>query len=223
MIETKTGPRTAILSVIYHESEWIQTINGIAAMHGYPSFFHDRQGIGSLAHSFNEGFRAHGLARFDYVWMLTNVIPYSKETLPALINAMESDPKLAAISPTFNSDHPHCCPGFATGVRECMFVEFTCPLVRSSVFESIQLDELMPYAGHDVDWGYKVRQAGWKIAVHHGTSVGHVYIRHSESLHTSTIARKRLREHNEEPTKQLIHARYGQDRERRIKLLGCGY
>jgi GT2 family glycosyltransferase len=37
-------------------------------------------------------------------------------------------------------------------------------LVRASVFQDNPLDEMLPYWGQDLDWSYRVRQNGWKLA-----------------------------------------------------------
>jgi GT2 family glycosyltransferase len=208
--------KTAILSVVYYEPEWIQTCTDLANnAQGYPVFFVDRKGTGSLAHAFNSGFKTYQLWEFDYVWMLTN-IRFGPNCLEPLEQALEMRPPIAAISPTFDSDHAHHRPkrGSDTNdiiVRDVPFVEFTCPLVRSSVFKHDWLDENMPYSGHDLDWGHRMRMVGLKLGVHPGVKIEHKYIRHSKSRHPATIERARLRAAAEEPTKRALAAKYGPD------------
>jgi GT2 family glycosyltransferase len=68
----------------------------------------------------------------------------------------------------------------------------------------------MPYWGHDLDWGYRVRQAGWTLAVDHDVEVGHTYIRNSKP-HPATVRRRKLRILSDEPTRRTLAQEYGPD------------
>jgi len=213
--------KTAILSIIYYEPEWLETCKDLAAYaHGYPVFFVDRHGTGSLAAAINRGFLHHSMAlRFDYVWVLTNV-RFGPDCIQVLEKAMRENPAYAALHPCFESDHSHLRAQPGMGLVDVPFVEFTAPLVHAWTFHRIGLDERMPYAGHDVDWGYRVRQIGGRIAVHHGVKVSHTYIRHNQTNHLVTLQRKTLREQHEQPTKDLIRKIYGPNH---AELLGSNY
>lgn len=207
--------KTAILSVIYQEPDWHQTVDCIANhAPGYPVFFVDRKGTGSLAEAFNRGFKENNLIVYDLVWFLTNV-RFGPRTLQRLEDHMWKTP-YAAIHPAFESDHHHLRPKQVDEVFEVAFVEFTAPLVRSSIFANNPLDERMPYAGHDLDWGYRVRYAGHLIGVYHGVTVEHTYIRHNKRKHPVTALRANLRAATEEPTKQLLAQIYGENRQQKL-------
>jgi GT2 family glycosyltransferase len=216
--------KTAILSIIYYEPEWYQTVQDIADYaKGVPVFFADRGGTGSLAGAINRGFLQNRLWDLDqeieYVWVLTNV-RFGPNALEPLESAMDAMPRLAALHPSFDSDHLHLKQQPGRGVLEVPFVEFTAPLVRRRVFRDTQLDERMPYSGHDLDWGYRVRQRGYKLAVHHGVRINHTYIRNNSANHLVTLQRKTLREQHEQPTKDLIRKLYGPNH---AELLGSNY
>lgn len=201
--------KIAILAVIYHEPEWLQTCSCIAECSTVPVFLTDRQGTGSLARAFNQGFLTNDLNRFEYVWFLTN-ITFSPLILPVLLAKIQQG-DFVGITPAFNSDHVHTRPVETDDVLEAPFIEFTAPMIRSAVFRQNLLDENLPYSGHDLDWGYRIRQKGHKLGVCHATKIEHVYIRHSQSKHPSTIDRLRLRDQFEEPTKQALRRKYGPD------------
>lgn len=201
---------TAILSVIYYEPEWLETCKCLSAVN-HPTFFVDRNGTGSLAGAINNGFKRHCLGLFDYVWIITNVI-FRPDTLDKLLTEMHNNPSYCAITPVFESDHPHTRP--VSGNLDTVsvpFMEFTAPLVRGPVFAANMLDESMPYSGHDLDWGYRMRQKGYKLGAARSAKVDHVYIRHSASKHPATVARLRLRNVQEDLTKQTLARKYGPD------------
>lgn len=186
----------------------MDTIQNISQLDRIPTFFVDRKGVGSLAEAFNRGYAQHCLRQFEFVWFLTN-IRFSPDVLLEMEAAFLREPELAAVTPSFSSDHAHIRPDDKKNFSRVPFVEFTCPLVRSSVFAEFPLDERMPYSGHDLDWGYRVHQAGWIIGVLPDVVIGHTYIRHSKSTHPATRKRKALRDAAEEPTKQVLAEKYG--------------
>lgn len=203
-----------ILSLIYEEPEWVQTKECIERL-GVSCFYVDRQGVGSMAKAYNDGFRENQCAQFDYVWFLSNVT-FPKDCLEKLLAQMERG-EFAAIHPSFHSDHAHTRPLLQDVLLEAPFLEFTAPLVRSSVYAQLLLDEEMPYWGHDIDWGHRVRELGQKLGVHHGTVVDHCYIRFA-SKHPVREARAQLRRDTDAATRAALVRKYGPDWKGVLKL-----
>lgn len=205
--------RTAILAMIYHEPEWLYTCGCLSRVRGIPVFFADRNGVEGLAGAFNEGFQRHRLRDFDYVWFLTNVT--FQPEVPTALSVLCQERGLAALHPVFESDHTFCRKSDdqemlaeKRGVTEAPFVEFTAPMVDAKVFDQMPLDGEMPYTGHDVDWGHRVRLAGWKMGVWHGHSVGHTYNR-KLIPHPATRHRAQLRKEYEPLTVKRLEKKYG--------------
>jgi hypothetical protein len=115
----------------------------------------------------------------------------------------------AAITPAFSSDHKHIQPINRNVVTEGPFVEFTAPIVRMDVFKNFQLDEDMPYMGHDLDWSHRVASFGNKMGVHHGVVLKHTYIRNAKYSHSITDIRKKLRKNADASTEQKLIYKYG--------------
>lgn len=211
-----------ILAVVYHEPEWIQTCVSIAEhCSGIPIVFVDRKGFGSLAEAVNRGIRDNCIPT-SYVWVLTNVV-FGPQCLQQLMAEIQAQDDLVAVSPAFNSDHAFMRP--IPGPRrlvEVPFVEFTCPLVQTQYLRDVPLDERMPYAGHDIDWGYQMRERGRKLAVLQNVIVGHVYIRDTVFQKPNPITRKRhrLRVLAEESTKAYLHAKHGPEWRQKLQ---CNY
>lgn len=181
-------------------------------------FISPRTGVGSLAECFRTGYLLAMmnliLEKSDqevpkYIWFLTNV-KANKMDLIQMIDAMD-DTGYAAIHPTFDSDHSHLRinPDAHPWINPVPFVEFTCPIVRFDIFNKFQLDCQMPYWGHDIDWSYRVRQAGYELAVHNGVSVEHNYLRNNTAGHPLTEIRKQLRAYYDEPTRRALEKKYG--------------
>ena len=197
----------AIISIIYKEPEWAQTERCLDLC-DCPKFYVDRGGVGSLAKAINSGFKAWA-SGFEYIWFVTNVT-FSPECLPALLREAR-DGGYAGITPAFNSDHLFCRPDPEKTVTEVPFIEFTAPLVRAQVFREIPLDEAMPYWGHDLDWGCRVRQAGEQLAVLHTQQLGHVYIRNNLTLNRYTLQRRAARRATNGSTRQALRHKYGEN------------
>lgn len=209
--------KVAVVAVVYHEPTWFKTAESIAAC-CVPVFLASRGGLHGLPRAFNTALEVHGLAsKFEYLWCVTDVV-FQWDVLPKLVAAMDSLPDYAAITPAFASDHAHTRPNGNFHVEEAPFVEFTAPLVRSDVLAALPLDEEMPYDGHDLDWGYRVRRAGHKIGVHHGVRVDHTYLRRL-AKHGVTRERSRLRRQEHDKTFGILEERYGPEWRR---LLGFG-
>lgn len=205
---------TGIISIIYKEPEWKQTKRFIQQL-DLPTVYVDRKGVGSMAKAYNRGFdkliELH--PNLDYVWMVSNIVPYP-DTIYKLSDSMDAYPwAWDAISPCFQSDHDWIRPQFYDGVKAVPFIEFTAPMVRVKTFKQFPLDEQMPYWGHDLDWGYRVRQAGGKIGVHYSAPIQHEYIRHKVKRMPLPITkeRRRLRKETDESTRQRLVELYGEN------------
>lgn len=194
-----------IVAVEYDEPEYAQTRECIAAS-GLPVVWVDREGIGSLAEAYNRGFKS---VRTPVVWFVSN-IAFTPEVPGRLLLSLGDN---AAVHPQFPSDHTFIRQG--SGVTPAPFVEFTAPLVIADVFREFPLDEAMPYWGHDLDWGHRVRQAGHSLAVDHECRIDHVYVRHL-AQHPVTIRRRRLRRSTDEATRAALVERYGEDWKERL-------
>jgi len=199
----------AIVSIIYKEPEWDATERCLDRC-GFPKFFVDRKGTGSLAKALNAGFLQWGQG-FQYIWFVTNVT-FSHTCLISLVEAMEMNPEFAGITPAFWSDHLFTRPAPGkTGVASVPFIEFTAPIVRTSVFRDFPLDERMPYWGHDLDWGYRVRSSGHRVGVLYDETLGHEYIRNNKNECLITTIRKGKRQQTNESTRKALFEKYGPD------------
>ena len=210
--------KIAIVSIIYKEPEWAETERCLDKCN-VPLFFVDRHGVGSLAKAINSGLRQWGQG-FEFIWFVTNVT-FAETCLGFLLQGIE-EYGLAGITPCFSSDHVFCRPMPGThGVNpEIPFLEFTAPLVRTKVLASYPLDEDMPYWGHDLDWGYRVRAAGWKLGVHYDAEIGHVYIRNAENDHHITHKRLQKRRATNASTRAALVAKYGGQWRKKLQYVG---
>lgn len=196
-----------IVSVKYEEPEWQQTKVALLGC-GVPVIFMDRGGVGSLAEAYNKGFAKSLEIGSEYVWFVSNPV-FDTSVMHQLVGAMKGS-KYAAIQPTYSSDHAHLCPSGKTGLNDVPFIEFTCPMVRSDVSILHQLDRAMPYWGHDLDWSYRVKQAGYEIGVLQGAEVQHTYLRHSKK-HPVTAIRHLLRKQSNAATTKRLEQLYGEN------------
>lgn len=197
-----------IVAVEYEEPEYTETRAAIENT-GQDVVWVDRDGIGSLARAYNEGFREAQRRGAGMVWFLSN-ITFGPDVLPRLVGSLAENPEYAAIQPPYDSDHAFLRPNGSGKVESVPYVEFTCPLVRANVFARFPLDERMPYWGHDLDWGFRVRQAGWKVGVDQGCeSIGHTYIRHVQNPLPVTKKRHALRHASNRATRKALIRKYG--------------
>lgn len=209
----------AIVAVVYDEPEYEATRKCIDKCNCLKVFV-DRQGTGSLAKAYNEGFAtlqkhcSENDIHIDYVWFVSNPT-WQPGAFEALVKAMDST-GYAAIHPAFNSDHAHLRPdGLADGaympVLTIPYIEFTAPMVRVDVFEKHKLDELMPYWGHDIAWSHEVKKDFTLLAVHHGVQLQHTYIRHNKNMHPITAKRHALRKQSNAATTARLVELYGEN------------
>lgn len=210
--------KVCIVSIVYHEPEWQETKKCIEALN-VPVIYAERdpKGVGSLAEAINRGFaESVALAEFKYVWFVTNCT-FIPRMLKEMIEYMDLYPSCPAIHPCFDSDHQHLRQNINTeGSHEFMtyvpFIEFTAPLVRTSIFREFLLDENMPYVGHDLDWSYRIRERLTQVpAVYHGEKLGHTYIRKKRQFNPYTRARKRARQQADQSTIRALENKYGKN------------
>jgi GT2 family glycosyltransferase len=178
-----------ILAIKYEEANYAETVKSIKR-EDIPVWYVDRNpaGVGSLAEAINRGLKESGLIS-EFCWITTN-IRFNPGTYLALVNAMIENPDLAAVAPAYLSDHAFLRPSKEVELLKGIpFMEFTAAMVRTKVLREFPLDEDMPYVGFDLDWGYRVRQAGYDLASLKTAYVGHEYIRHSKR---EPITRRRL-------------------------------
>jgi hypothetical protein len=181
-----------IVAIIYQEEYWKET-ELLLAQTTDPVYLVDRKGVGSMSEAYNTGFKeAMNDANYEWIWFVSN-ITFKPKDWQNLKNLSKTMTGYAAINPVYNSDHAHLRPGYSNySVYDVPFVEFTAPLVRASVFQDNPLDEMLPYWGQDLDWSYRVRQNGWKLAACSEMELGHDYIRDS-APNKITEQRKKLR------------------------------
>jgi GT2 family glycosyltransferase len=191
------------VAIVYEEPFWTRTYACLESL-GIPVVYVDRGGVGSLAEAYNRGFRE--APDTDLVWFVSDVT-FAPGVLPALVETLRRE-DLAAVHPSFVSDHGFCRPDPAGGVVPAPFLEFTALLVRCDVFASFPLDERMPYWGHDLDWGWRVRHAGHRLGVDRDVTVEHCYLR-NKVQHPATLERARLRRSTDGPTRRALAATYG--------------
>lgn len=205
----------AIIAILYEEPDYAPIADAIRQT-DVPTIWVDRQGVGSLAKAYNQGIDQALELNPDMLWCLSNV-GFTPDLLPRLLRELGARPEMAALHPAYHSDHAACRPDGSGDIKEVPFIEFTCPLVRAEVLAEFPLDEDMPYWGHDLDWGYRVRQAGWTLGVDHGApAIAHTYIRHVASPHPVTARRHQLRKSTDARTTQILRSRYGAEWKRRL-------
>lgn len=189
-----------ILSIVYHEPDWIETKKCIEAT-GLPVHYVERSpgGIGSLTEAINRGVKE---VNDEVIWIVTNCT-FEKE-VPFILekNLGEND----IIHPHFNSDHQHLREGH--GIQEVPFVEFTAAMIRKSKW--LGLDEKFPYWGQDLDYSYRVWKNGGNVLCDYTTTIGHTYIRNSK-YHPVTIRRRQLRRLSDMATRKALEKKYGEE------------
>lgn len=193
-------PTISILAIEYLEPSYEDTRRCIEATRLPVIYIHrSPSGTGSLAEAINRGMSQ---AATDYVWIVTNIT--FESNVPELL--LSHIGIASVIHPTFSSDHSFKSGG--TGQKPVPFVEFTAAMVKR--IDWLDLDESMPYWGHDWDYGYKARAAGQTILIDYDVSISHTYIRNSPT-HPITQSRLRLRRAADRETKKVLFDRYGKD------------
>lgn len=208
---------TAIISLKYLEPEYQQTIDCIAAS-GFPVYYADRDGVGNMSRAFNEAFKNHIEGKgYEFVWFITN-ITFEPHVPAMLADWLSNDRTIAGIHPVMNnSDHLHLRDKGTGMAREVSFIEFTAPMFRTNYFSRYMLDENLWYYYQDLELCHRMKQDGFKVAVHDGCSIDHVYLRNSKTVHPVSDARKKLRDYISPLNKQYLNSKYGEGWE---KLFG---
>lgn len=202
--------KTVIIALKYEEKEWENTWESISRCR-VPIIIAERGGVGNMAKAYNDAFfgNLESVKRFEYVWFVSN-ITFDRATIESLEEGMEVS-GFAGIHPSFKSDHQHIRPTKENKIKEAPFFEFTAPIIKTDVFEKYPLDERMPYIGHDLDWGYRVREGGHSIGIYHGVEIDHTYIRFNKRPEKVTEIRKRLRALWDRPTELVLEKKYGKE------------
>jgi GT2 family glycosyltransferase len=205
-----------ILAIRYKEPEYQKTVECLNAIErqGVKVAYVDRnpEGIGSLSEAINRGFREHWDGS-EFVWVITN-IQFDAYLYKKLINEFKNCPHVSAICPCYQSDHNFLQPSsfkWQCNTIVIPFIEFTAPMIRASVLKEFPLDEDMPYVGMDLDWSYRVKQAGHTLAVDYATSIEHKYIRHSSKTNPITKQRLKMRKLADKPTIKALESKHGKD------------
>lgn len=199
-----------IVAIEYLEKDFQETRDCIAAT-GLPVYYVKRnpEGVGSLAEAINRGFRESGAIRYEYCWFVTNIT--FDPDVPLRLCRVLNLTLAAAIHPAFSSDHAHLTAADPQklGFVQVPFIEFTAAMVRTCVFAVHKLDEKMPFWGHDLDFGYRLLKAGFKILVHKNAGVYHTYIRNKYKSNT-TLIRLQNRRNTDASTVHALKMKYGQ-------------
>ncbi len=200
--------KTLIISIIYNEKSWKHTHDCIEKT-GRQVIYIDRNGTGSLSKAYNEALEMVRKItdKPQYLWMLTNVT-FEDGTLEQLENLMDNS-EYSIIHPCFKSDHEFCHCGEGE-IETVPFVEFTAPIVRTDVMLEFLLNEKMPYWGHDLDFGHRLRESGKTLGVAKNVSIGHTYIRNS-LIEQVTKNRMLLRQSTNVQTRMELARLYGKN------------
>lgn len=212
-----------IIALQYEEPEYEQTRKCIEDT-GLPVIWANRDGVGNYSRAFNEAFiygpvedpkgnsgiyRAHD---FKYAWMISN-ITFDPQVPFELADDMDIKLlNLAAIHPAMHgSDHRHQWPD-ADGLTKIVpFIEWTAPMVRTSVFSKVFLNRELAYYYMDLDWCYRVQSQNiGNVAVCHSAQVGHLYLRNNKKHRISQI-RSALRDHWTPRSQREMARLYGPD------------
>ncbi len=198
---------TLIISIVYHESEWLKTKRCIEAT-GLPMHYVERnpKGVGSLSEAINRGFNQSDALNHQYAFIVTNIT--FEPDLPARL--ADSIGNHAAIHPAFDSDHIHERPDGSGLVKPVPFIEFTAAFVDTEIFQYYPLDEKMPYWGMDLDFSYRLWQDGYTVGVDHGATIGHTYIRNAKP-DRYTVQRKAARKATNNSTREALRKKYGNE------------
>lgn len=196
-----------IVSLEYLEPDWQITKKCIEQC-SVPVIYVSRDGVGNMARAFNN-VNQQDLTSFDFAWFITN-IRFAANAPEKLERAM-TETGFAGIHPAMHgSDHQHQHPDGSGAVKPVHFVEWTAPVVRTDVFKNFPLEEGSPYWYFDLDWSYRVKQAGMQVGVHHGVEVNHTYLRNMQP-HPITKLRRELRDWWKDPSVERMTAKYGPD------------
>jgi GT2 family glycosyltransferase len=140
----------------------------------------------------NRGIRAALERGADYVWILNNDTIVDPKALRAMVEKAETDPKIGAVgSAIYYSEEPRRLQAWGGGYinfwlgrgghfinpvndERLDFVTGASLLVRRAVLESIGLlDEGFFIYWEDTDYCFRLRKAGWRLAVAGNSKIWH--------------------------------------------------
>lgn len=204
-----------ILSIVYHEPEWLETSKCIQST-GLPVHYVERnpKGVGSLSEAINRGIKELQSIGDQYIWIVTN-ITFEKD-LPLLLMGEACKYEYDVLHPKFESDHIHMRGNnhlITMMPTRAPFVEFTAALCTLKSMVDYPLDESMPYWGMDLDHGYRLNKAGIRIGVSNQFEIGHTYIRYNAKQKPNKYTKERLRRRRmtDESTRKALQEKYGKE------------
>jgi hypothetical protein len=213
----------AIIALKYLEPEWQQTLDCLNKQ-PFDVYFADRDGVGNMSRAFNEAFEKHVKGKYEYVWLVTNII-FDPDVPKRLLSAANflvvmHDKDSILLHPVMNSSdhkHLHCNPEFSEfNANEVPFVELTAPMVSCRALKDFPLCEETPYYYMDLILSYQVKQAGGFVGVHNGVEVKHTYLRNKTTTHPISEIRKQLRNYHTPLSKKYMVETYGADWESKL-------
>lgn len=146
-----------------------------------------------LAGGINWGMQQIG--GYDYVWQYTNDVTCTPRVLASLVKRLRVNPKLAAVQPSMPSWHAHLNPRIEGGCEEVIYLEWAAVLVNMKAWEDVgPLDEGFAFFSLDIDWSFRARQKGWKLAVDYSVRAGHPW-RGTHNITGFPINAQALKEH----------------------------
>lgn len=157
--------------------------------------FQENQGF---APAINAGLQ---MCTSPYVVMFSNDVEVDTGWLRLFIKGLESNPKVGAIGPLSTAKIDRQWEGYHRGMSGVQTISywlaFFCTLFRARAMQDVGgLDEgFAPAYGEDNDYCYRMRLAGWDLAVHCDVLVKHDHATITPGQEKQrTIARQRLRE-----------------------------
>jgi GT2 family glycosyltransferase len=140
----------------------------------------------------NAGIRAALQRGAEYVWLLNNDTTVDPEALVAMVEKAETDPTIGAVgSAIYHTSEPQCLQAWGGGYvnfwlgrsrhfvdpvpdEKLQFLTGASLLLRRSALESVGfLDEDFFLYWEDADYCFRLRTAGWRLAVAGGSKVWH--------------------------------------------------
>lgn len=180
-----------------------------------------REGVGSMSKAFNAGVRQIELKEWQYLLWITNV-EFSPNLPAQMLEQLKADKSIGAVHATHKSDHIHLQ---SKKYRDVPFIELTMAMFNPNALEKVGLmDENMPYWGMDLDWSYRARESGFKLAVSGAPEIKHTYLRHANQFKAQSmrqkyqisIIREILRKHRDQQTVNALINKYGANWKQKI-------
>ena len=112
----------------------------------------------------------------DCAWILNDDLEgVSPEMGERLYEVMKDAPRLAMLSPAYNSTHPPTQPHHTGGVREVSHLDGAAHMIRLEAWRKVggYDAENFPGWGADIDWCHRARAAGYALAVDDREIVAH--------------------------------------------------